>query len=199
MTQEPKDHIDNTPVTDHDYDGIREYDNPTPGWWVFLFVLSVVFSILYFTYYHVSPAGGASVKDNYESAVTADLKKQFGKMGELKQDDASLMEYMGKADLMLIGKSVFKGNCVSCHAANGEGQVGPNLTDDVGKNIHVLADIPKVINNGAGAGAMPSWKQRLHPNEVALVAAYVASLRGQNLPGRAPEGTPMAPWPMAKK
>jgi len=46
---------------------------------------------------------------------------------------------------------------------------------------------------------MPSWKQRLHPNEVALVAAYVASMRGQNLPGKAPEGTPMEPWPSVKK
>lgn len=194
MTQEPKRNIDETPVTDHDYDGIREYDNPTPGWWVFLFVLSVVFSILYFTYYHVSPAGGASVKESYEASVTEDLKKTFGKMGELKQDEASLLQYMDDKDKMLLGKSVFKGNCVSCHGANGEGQVGPNLTDDFGKNLKVLGDIPKVINNGAAGGNMPSWKTRLHPNEVAVVAAYVASLRGQNLPGRAPEGEKMEPW-----
>lgn len=195
MSDKPMQKIDETPVTDHDYDGIREYDNPTPGWWVFLFVLSVVFSILYFTYYHVSPAGGASVKESYEAAVTADLKKTFGKMGELKQDDASLLQYMDDKDKMLLGKSIFKGNCVSCHGVNGEGQVGPNLTDDFGKNLKVMSDIPRVINNGAAGGNMPSWKTRLHPNEVALVAAYVASLRGQNLPGRAPEGEKMESWP----
>jgi cytochrome c oxidase cbb3-type subunit III len=39
-----------------------------------------------------------------------------------------------------------------------------------------------VIADGAGNGAMPAWRNRLHPNELLLVSAYVASLRGQNLP-----------------
>jgi len=78
--------------------------------------------------------------------------------------------------------------------------VGPNLTDENWKNVQKIADIPQVIMNGAAAGAMPAWKTRLHPNEVVLVAAYVASLRGKNLPGpRGPEGTAIAPWPAAPK
>ncbi len=43
------------PLTDHTYDGIREYDNPLPAWWTWLFIGTVVFSVLYFPYYH----GGA--------------------------------------------------------------------------------------------------------------------------------------------
>jgi cytochrome c oxidase cbb3-type subunit 3 len=44
---------------------------------------------------------------------------------------------------------------------------------------------------------MPAWKTRLHPNEIVLVAAYVASLRGKNLPGpRGPEGEKIPPWPV---
>jgi cytochrome c oxidase cbb3-type subunit 3 len=70
------------------------------------------------------------------------------------------------------------------------------LTDDYWKNVKQLADIPKVIAEGAAAGAMPSWKTRLHPNEVVLVAAYVASLRGKNLPGpRGQEGDLIPRWP----
>jgi len=85
---------------------------------------------------------------------------------------------------------------VSCHGANAAGQIGPNLTDDYYKNVQQLTDIPKIISGGAAAGAMPAWKTRLHPNEIVLVAAYVASLRGKNLPGpRGQEGERIAPWP----
>jgi len=72
------------------------------------------------------------------------------------------------------------------------------MTDDYYKNIKRLGDIPKVIQDGAANGAMPAWKNRLHPNEIVMVAAYVASLRGQNKPGpRAAEGSVIDPWPEA--
>ena len=48
-------------------------------------------------------------------------------------------------------------------------------------------------------GAMPAWKTRMHPNEVVLVAAYVATLRGKNLPGPRPaEGAAISPWNSAE-
>lgn len=183
-------------VLDHSYDGIQEYDNPTPGWWSAVFVATVMFSAMYFMYYHLRP-DATSVRDEYDDAVASNLQKQWGKMGTLGQDQNSLLAYMQNKDYMLMGRTVFKSNCVSCHGPQGAGLVGPNLTDDYYKNIKVLGDIPRVINNGANGGQMPSWKSRLHPNEVALVAAYVASLRGQNLPGRPPEGDKIAPWPDA--
>jgi cytochrome c oxidase cbb3-type subunit III len=183
-------------VLDHEYDGIREYDNPTPGWWSAIFVVSIIFAMFYFAYYH-SQAPDRSIFDEYEAASAADFQREFAKMGELKPDTQSLLAYMHKADYMLVGKSIFKSNCVSCHAGDGSGIVGPNMTDDYYKNVQTLEDLPKVIASGAGNGAMPSWKVRgLHQNEIILVAAYVASLRGQNLPGpRGAEGKAIPPWP----
>ena len=183
-------------VRDHEYDGIKEYDNPTPGWWIFIFFATFVFSIWYFLYYHASTMS-TSVAQGFENDVTEDLKKRFSTIGDLKPDEPTMLKYMANAEWKSVGASVFKANCVSCHGPDAAGQVGPNLTDDNWKNVLKLADIPQVIMNGAGAGAMPAWKTRLHPNEVVLVAAYVASLRGKNLPGpRGPEGAVIAPWPI---
>jgi len=183
-------------VRDHEYDGIKEYDNPTPGWWNFIFFASFVFSIWYFLYHHASTIS-TSVAQEFETDVSDDLRKRFSTIGDLKPDEPTLLKYMVNAEWRAVGASVFKSNCVSCHGPEAAGQVGPNLTDDSWKNVQKIADIPQVILNGAAAGAMPAWKTRLHPNEVVLVAAYVASLRGQNLPGpRGPEGSVIAPWPI---
>src|ERR1035437_9178444 len=139
-------------LLDHAYDGIQEYDNPTPGWWVWIFVLSIVFSVFYAVYYHVSTES-VSVQQDFDNAMSADLLKQFGKMGTLKQDQASILGYMANDSYVKFGQGVFKSNCVSCHGSEGAGLVGPNMTDDFYKNIKVLGDIPQVINNGAANGA----------------------------------------------
>jgi cytochrome c oxidase cbb3-type subunit 3 len=184
-------------VREHEYDGIQEFDNPTPGWWNFIFFASFVFSVWYFLYHHASSIS-VSVAQGFENDVADDLRKRFSSIGDLKPDEPTLLKYMANAEWKAFGASVFKAQCVSCHGPDAAGQIGPNLTDDTWKNVRQLTDIPATIANGAGAGAMPAWKNRLHPNEIVLVAAYVASLRGKNLPGpRGPEGVTIPPWPLA--
>ena len=51
-----------------------------------------------------------------------------------------------------------------------------------------------VVTHGRKNGAMPAWGNRLSPNEIVLVASYVASVRGKNLSGRPHEGQLIAPW-----
>ncbi len=183
------------PRTGHNYDGIEEYDNPLPGWWKWLFIGTIAFSPIYWVYYH-SGVEGRSVEDQYGAALAASTRLQFAEIGELKPDADTIARYMHKDNWVRVGRSVFQANCISCHGREAEGQIGPNLTDEAFKNITNIEDIATVIIKGAGNGAMPAWANRLHPNEVVLVAAYVASLRGQDLPGpRGPEGRPIAPWP----
>lgn len=188
---------ENKPVRepmDHEYDGIREYDNPMPGWWVWMFAFTIIFSVLYGIYYHSNVPGRDPITD-YEMAVGEDLKARFAEMGDLKSDAASILQYMQKGDYVSAGMSIYKGNCVSCHGPNAEGLVGPNLTDEVWKNVKELPDVARVVRDGANNGAMPAWKTRMHPNEVVLVAAYVATLRGKNLPGPRPaEGAVISAW-----
>jgi len=184
-------------LLDHEFDGIQEYDNPCPGWWHLLFWGSVVFSIMYFMFFHLGTSGW-TLADSYQSAMADNVKLRFAEIGILKPDQPTLLEYMQKPDWLAVGKGIFLTNCKSCHGADGEGLVGPNLTDDHYKNVKTLTDIAKVIEDGAANGSMPAWRNRLsHPNEIVLVAAYAASLRGQNKSGRGPEGELIPPWPKA--
>lgn len=167
----------NAELLDHMYDGIQEYDNPLPGWWTWLFVGTVVFSCLYWAYYH-SNVEGRSALEGYTLEVAEDLRIRFSEIGTLTPDRATILKYMDDPKWRVVGEIVFKTNCVSCHAENGRGNVGPNLCDDNWKNVKVIEDIAKVIAEGANGQAMPAWKNRLHPNELVLVSSYVASLRG---------------------
>lgn len=190
MTEQNRDTL-----LEHEYDGIREYDNPVPRWMHVIFWASAVFCFFYFVFYHGSTVS-SSIADSYDVAVADDLTKRFAEIGELQPDEATILEYAKNDDWLKVGASVFKTHCVSCHSKDGSGLVGPNLTDDHWKNVRTLTDIARVITEGAANGAMPAWKTRLHPNEVVLVSSYVASLRGQNLPGpRGPEGEVIPAWP----
>lgn len=182
-------------LRDHEYDGIREYDNPTPRWWSAIFFGTFLFSIWYFLFFHTSTMS-TSVETGYQEAVSADVKKRFAEIGELTADEETMLRLLASKDSLTVGATVFKTHCVSCHGPEGAGLVGPNLTDDYYKNVRSIADIAAVVENGAANGAMPAWKNRLHPNEVVLVATYAASLRGKDLPSsRGAEGESIPPWP----
>lgn len=189
--------MQDTPKTEHIYDGIEEFDNPLPGWWKWLFVATIAFAPLYWIYYH----GGApdrSVADQFEAAFAEDAKAQFKELGELTPDAQTLANFAqlaDKAKFLNIGKTIFKTNCIACHGRNAEGSVGPNLTDQYFKNIRKIDDIATVVSNGASGNAMPAWKNKLLPNEIVLVSAYVASLRGTDVPGKGADGQEIAPWP----
>jgi len=170
-------------LLDHEYDGIQEYDNPCPGWWHAIFWLTVLFSAPYFLFFHVG-SNGWTLSDSWKSAAAEDVKRRFGGMGELQNDVATLLKYKNDSDWMLYANSVFLTNCQSCHGPDGSGFIGPNLTDDYYRNVNKITDIAEVIKNGAAGGSMPAWKTRLHPNEVVLMAAYVAGLRVKNLTGK---------------
>ena len=194
----PTDPTDDVVMSGHTYDGIQEYDNPTPRWWDLLFVATIVFSPIYALWFH-SPQKGRNIEGQYERALAANMRLQFGEIGDLEPNEATLVRFMGEPEWLKVGESTFVTNCVSCHGREGEGISGPNLTDDYYINVKEITDIAKVVAEGAKKGAMPAWGNRLHPNEVVLVSAYVASLRGQDLPTKyqADKGKEIEPWPAA--
>ncbi|MCA9286596.1 MAG: c-type cytochrome [Phycisphaerales bacterium] len=182
-------------LLDHEYDGIREYDNPVPGWWHLLFWGSVVFGALYYFFFTFSPVSW-TVQDRWERAQAAAYQRVFGELGELKPDAQTMQELMHNPQMMAVAKGMFATNCAQCHAKDGGGINGVNLTDNSYKNVRKLDDIITVLNKGANNGAMPAWETRMSQNERILLAAYAASLRG-SVPAapKAPEGTEIPPWP----
>ena len=185
------------PLTGHDYDGIQEYDNPLPGWWKWLFIASILFTPPYFFYYH-NGVEGRSLADRYDRELAANLQLQFAEIGELTADRESVIRFLYEKSWLQVGKIVFKTHCVSCHGKDGGGVVGPNLCDEQYKNVKDIGDILTVLQNGANAGAMPAWKNRLSTNELVMVASYVASLRGTT-PAKPKdgEGRAIPAWPPA--
>lgn len=168
-------------LTGHDYDGIQEYDNPTPGWWHMIFLGTVLFSVAYLAVYHLSPMV-PSLAERHARAESAALAVQFAGLNDIPMGEEKLRRIMGQPAWLEMGAATYAGSCALCHAADGSGSVGPNLTDDRYRNLTDLAGIARVVAEGAGNGAMPAHKTLLNENEIALVSAYVASLRGKNLP-----------------
>ncbi len=144
----------------------------------------------------MASAPNRTLADRYGVAVARNAKLMFGDLGTLDGDAATLVAYQDKASWLRVGQSVFNGNCASCHAKGGVGLIGPNLTDDVYKNVNEVSDLYRIVNNGLAGGAMPAWKDKLSQNERVLVAAYVASLRDtyEGAGGKAPEGKTIDPW-----
>ena len=183
------------PLTGHNYDGIQEYDNPTPAWWSWVFAATCIFAFLYMSL-NLMATGGLSPKAEFERAKLANLQKKFGKIGELEPDETTILQYANAQEWVAMGKGVFLTHCTSCHGSNAAGSTAaPNLTDEHYIYVKSAADFADVITNGRGDGKMPAWGGRLHPNEIVLVASYLASIRGTNLPGKGAQGEVPPPWP----
>ena len=171
----------------HNYDGIQEYDNPVPGWWHMIFLGSIVFAVLYVVVVHMT--GMVPPREvRLANKIAAAEEAQFGKLREMPMDETKLLTIQGNEAWLATGESIFNGTCTVCHGKQAQGiaGLGLNLTDDKYVYIKKMTDIVDLVTNGTPNKKMPA-QDKLNPNEVAMVAAYVATLRGKNIPG--PEGT----------
>jgi cytochrome c oxidase cbb3-type subunit 3 len=175
-------------ILDHEYDGIREYDNPLPGWWVALFWCTFVFSFGYAFHYHVSGNGQSVAAAYQEDERVAQAERSRRALAEAPSEKA-LATLAGDAERMKSAAAEFGKRCAPCHAAEGQGLIGPNLTDEYwlhGKGT--LMDIYGVVSQGVTAKGMPAWQNQLGPAELRQIVAFVGSMRGKNLPGKAAQG-----------
>ena len=178
-------------LTGHVYDGIQEYDNPTPAWMTWVFLTFLAFTPIYLAITLMS-GGAITPQGQYERAYVANLEKKFGELGTLEPDADTILKYSTDPEWLAFGQTVYQAQCTTCHGANAQGVTGPNLTDDHYLHVKSIEDIGDVLLNGRAAGAMPAFGNRLHPNELVLVSSYIASLKGTNAAGgKGPEGEPI--------
>jgi cytochrome c oxidase cbb3-type subunit III len=175
-------------LLDHEYDGIREYDNPLPGWWVKLFWASFFFAIGYVVHFHLSD-NGVSVIQSYENEM-AGVRAEQAKVAlrETVSEDG-LQKLMLDQTSLTEAKALFGQRCTPCHGEHAQGVIGPNLTD--GYWLHgsgSLMDIHNTISEGVAAKGMPAWKMQLSAVQVRKLAAFIGSLRNTNVPGKPHEG-----------
>jgi cytochrome c oxidase cbb3-type subunit 3 len=185
---EPKDRL-----IDHTYDGIQEYDNPLPRWWVYSFWATIIFSVLYYVNVPGIGAGKGRIA-NYDAEMAAAQQKFASQPSAGEPTPVELAAMAGDQKLVAEGKTLFATNCAACHRADGGGMIGPNLTDAAWIHGGTIADVRRTINDGVLAKGMPQWGKVLRPQQVNAVAVYVMTLGGTNPPdAKAAEGTPVQP------
>jgi cytochrome c oxidase cbb3-type subunit 3 len=186
---------DKEPLLDHDADGIREYDNSLPRWWLYGFYFTIIMSVIYLFYYHVYGGpdwnflwyGEKSQEAEYDAEVaTAKALMPASPKGSamkivLLTDQASLDK----------GKKIFNSTnnlCFTCHRSDLGGQIGPNLTDQYWMHGCTLEEIVKNITSGfPEKGMLPFGSgNKLSDRELLEVASYVISNRGTNPPDPKP-------------
>lgn len=177
-------------VRDHDFDGIREFDNRLPNWWLWSFYLACIFSVIYWVHYHVLRTGAAPLQE-YAMEMKAADERAAAELARSPVDDASLLALAQDAAAVAEGRKVFMtpGQCVTCHKEDGGGLVGPNLTDNAWIHGGSPMAIHKTISKGVPEKGMQAWESLLGPAKVRQVTAFVLTLKGKNAPnGKAPEG-----------
>jgi cytochrome c oxidase cbb3-type subunit III len=169
-------------LTDHAYDGITEYDNPIPGWWSLLWVGTIVFSVFYYMVATLSDDMTNAAEFAYHEEI--DIKRNLATYMAMKPERATFLELQKDPKALILGKSLFKGNCISCHGESAGGMTtAPNLTDDRYIYVTQVDQLYDVIFTGQANNAVPGQGTKLKPAEIMLLANYVASLRGTNAPG----------------
>jgi len=178
---------DNNRLTDHSYDGIQEYDNPMPTWWLATFIGTVIFGSLYWLHYEV--AGGPTLQDE----LNADLEKIEAvhlTNNNTAESEEELLEGLNSREVLANGKIVFQSKCASCHGNELQGIVGPNLVDDYwihGKGR--ITEIHNVVVKGIPDKGMPTWENILSPDDLKSVTAFIVSQHGTNPANpKAPQG-----------
>ena len=177
-------------LLDHNYDGIQEYDNPMPKWWLWIFYATIVFAALYMLNIPGVGSGKGRIA-NYERDM-ADAREKFGERGAPGPalDDAALLALAGDPARVAAGKTTFVTTCAPCHREDGGGSIGPNLTDDYWLHGGRPSQLLKTVTEGVADKGMPAWGAVLKPDQVAAVVAYVTTLKGTHPPNpKDPQGT----------
>jgi cytochrome c oxidase cbb3-type subunit 3 len=174
----------NAPDTGHDYDGIRELDHPLPNWWLATLFATIVFAVGYWFYYQVF--NGPSLlallqRDEAEAARRASVSAPI--------TDDLLIALSKDGETQAKAKALFVQQCVQCHGANGEGKIGPNLTDEYWLHGNHPSEIFKTVSGGVTVKGMPAWEPLLGREKVTWLASYVVTLKNTHAAGgKAPEG-----------
>ena len=187
---QPQPQPDRDRLLDHEYDGIQEYDNPMPRWWVNLFWATIIFSIIYALNFIQGWGSGPGRLAQYARDMAEFRAQHPQPSGEV--DGTQLAALLKDPQAIAEGKTVFAANCAACHAADGGGIIGPNLTDAYWLHGSQPTQILRTVSDGVLAKGMPAWGKLLKPQQVTAVTAYVASLQGTTpAKPKAPEGTPV--------
>lgn len=189
------DEVTGVSTTGHEWDGIRELNNPMPRWWVLTFYACIVWAVLYTIAYPAWPMLTTATKGWLGYSSRADVRTELANAEVLKADyrqaiaDKSLTDIVADENLRTFaisaGSAAFKVNCIQCHGTGAQGSAGyPNLNDDDWLWGGKLEDIHTTLNHGVRYASdadtrvseMPKFGDILKPEEINHVASFVANM-----------------------
>ena len=199
MSKREADEVTGVETTGHEWDGIKELDNPLPRWWLYVFWASIIVAIVYWVLLPAWPGINGYTKGVMGQSDRANVAQELQALRDLRgeggarlthasleeiESDPALQEYA-----MAVGQSVFGDNCATCHGAGGGGAKGyPNLVDDIWLWGGRLADIHHTLQVGVRSGAegarfsqMPAFgrDQMLTGPQINDLTELVVSLSGR--------------------
>ena len=168
-------------TTGHEWDGIRELDNPLPFWWVGMFLLSILFALAYLVYYpglgNIQGTGDWTSLEQWQKEVDRHDERFapiYARLASMSPE-----ELAGDRVAQQVGRRLFLNNCSTCHGVTAQGAFGfPNLTDAEWIWGGGFDNIKQTILGGRNA-IMPPWGAALGEQGVADVTQYVLSLSGR--------------------
>ncbi|MDP9592447.1 UNVERIFIED_ORG: cytochrome c oxidase cbb3-type subunit 3 [Shinella zoogloeoides] len=209
MAEKHIDEISGVETTGHEWDGIRELNNPMPRWWVWTFYATILWAIGYTIAFPAWPLVSDATRGVLGWSSRANIATE---LAEAKQAQSAFVDRIANSSLQEImadpqlsqfaiagGASAFKVNCAQCHGSGAAGGAGfPNLNDDDWIWGGSVDDIYQTIAHGirnpgddeTRTSEMPAYGEILEPVQIKQVAAYVVSLTGTPsdaslvLPGR---------------
>ena len=175
-------------LLDHNYDGIKELDNALPPWWKYGFYITIVVAVFYLLKFEVWHTGMNPTEEYNTEMTTAKIETEAYLASAKENVDENSVTELDVAGIA-AGKAIFAKTCVPCHLAEGQGLVGPNLTDEYWIHGGGIKDIFKTIKYGYPDKGMQSWQSTYSPVQMQQLASYIRSLKGTNPPNpKAPQG-----------
>ncbi len=145
-------------------DGIEEYDNPLPDWWVGLLWLTVIWAVAYGTWYHFI---GNKSQEGYLAAEMQAAEFHW------PEQAVTEVEFAITPEAVAAGEAIYAQNCLMCHGAELEGGIGVPLNDDEWIHGGEPEEVIRIITEGVPEKGMLTWGPILGPEKINQVAAYV--------------------------
>jgi cytochrome c oxidase cbb3-type subunit III len=165
-------------MMDHAYDGIVEIDNPVPAWFMTLFYGTIFIGVVYLFTYHVIGNGQIMTTEYKEQMIEGEAVKEAFMKKFAKSINENNVTVLKDSKAIEDGKKLYTQNCVACHAADGGGGVGPNLTDEYWLHGGNVKSIYHTISEGVAEKGMIAWKKSLNPLQIQQITSYIFTMKG---------------------
>lgn len=153
-------------------DGIEEYDNPLPDWWLGLFWFCIIWAIGYTIHYHFIADRSQEKHLAAEMAAAAEM---------WPAEDAADVAFTLSPEAIAAGQGVYDTYCFVCHGAALEGGIGPTFLDEEWLHGHTPEEVIRTITEGVPEKGMAPWGPILGARDINYAAAFVLAKNAEAL------------------